>query len=487
MKRMAESYSDKCNDEVNDDEVLVRQEPDLEYIRELLEHIDRDPFAHLTHLLLMQHYNACGWYDAAEEYAQQALKVNPSTEEALQYIKIRRQKALGSRSKTRIHEGGPKVHDCRLQHDQRQTSNWRPRLVPIRSQNESLKQLEHDYKMIVRDAESLLADMEISTDFDVQPLEQERLNVMQVAKGRLSSALRPRPIAGIDTVAKSVVENKNYDQNDQVEIILKDLKDFASWLRKSDNNVDPKGGVYATTEDSEGLREALFRRSNALKSILPGSLKLLAELGMMHAEREILDRTYVNKTTMVLDEQISDISRANFWASEDGYAWNMEELAAAIRSADGVMRNPLSRQMFSRDDIRAIIKHPLGRDLQALQVEQSKLKRGVRDQTIRELDKLAKVLLTDSTETAHPSRLAIEIFMSYLETLPDNEQQTIDKLQISARDSHSGIPFDTTIKEAVDDLVGNRVCSHKIGDFLSQAAAFLTTMDDSGTQSGRKR
>ncbi len=192
----------------------------------------------------------------------------------------------------------------------------------------------------------------------------------------------------------------------------------------------------------------------------------------MHAEHEILHRKYINDETMSFDA-ISEIPRANFWTSGDGYAWDMEELAAAITSGKGVMRNPLSKQMFTRADIKAIIQHPLGKGLQALQVKQSKLKRGVRPETTKQLDTLAKILLEDMTEDGNPSHVAVEVFVSYLETLPSGEQIAIDDLKVPAKDSHTGMSFDTTISEAMKDVQGNRVCSHKAGDFLAQAVKYL--------------
>lgn len=151
----------------------------------------------------------------------------------------------------------------------------------------------------------------------------------------------------------------------------------------------------------------------------------------------------------------------------------MEELAGAIKAGKGVMRNPLSKQMFTRADIRAIIQHPLGKGLKALQVEQNKLKLGVRPQTIAELDKLAYILLNDTSEDGKPSHIAVEVFTSYLETLPTEEQTAIDELKVPAIDSHSGMAFDTTIGEAVQDVQMNKVCSHKTGDFLTQAVKYL--------------
>ena len=129
--------------------------------------------------------------------------------------------------------------------------------------------------------------------------------------------------------------------------------------------------------------------------------------------------------------------------------------------------------MFTRADIRAIIQHPLEEGLQALRVEQSKLKRGVRPQTIDKLDRLAKVLLADISKDRIPSHLAVEAFLSYLETLPRDEQKAVDNLKVPTTDSHRGMALDTTIGEAARDVEGKRMCSHKAGNLLAQAVKYL--------------
>ena len=166
--------------------------------------------------------------------------------------------------------------------------------------------------------------------------------------------------------------------------------------------------------------------------------------------------------------------------TEDGYAWDMEELAQAIAINGGVMRNPLSRQLFTPIDIRAIVQHPLGARLAALQLEQSELSQGVRDKTIDKLDQLAAVLLADMSTDQVASRQAVEDFLAYVATLPDAEVKAIDVLRVPAIDNHSGQAFDTTIGEAVRDAQGNRVCFHKTGDFIRQAAAHLRQSDKGG-------
>ncbi len=137
------------------------------------------------------------------------------------------------------------------------------------------------------------------------------------------------------------------------------------------------------------------------------------------------------------------------------------------------MRNPLSRNMFTVNDIRAIVAHPLGKHLAALEMEQKSLSQGVRPKTISEIEKLATVLLEDMSEDAMESRKVVDLFLAYTATLPASEQKALDELRVPAKDSHTGQGYDTSIGEAVRDAQGNRVCFHKTGDFLRQAASHL--------------
>jgi hypothetical protein len=159
--------------------------------------------------------------------------------------------------------------------------------------------------------------------------------------------------------------------------------------------------------------------------------------------------------------------------TEDNYAWDMEELANAIVANSGVMRNPLSRAMFSPEDVRRIIAHPLGSRLQPLQMAQSQLRRGVRPATIDRLAQLSQVMLVDQSPDAAPTRKAIDEFLVYVASLPQPEQDALDNLKVPAADSHTGQAYDSTIGESVRDARANRTCSHKTGDFLGQAARFL--------------
>ena len=463
-------------------------EPDLPLISELLENIHRHPSSTQARILLMQHYALCGWHDEAKDEAGRILMYDPFAIEAQKFLddlskvsssKVKTGKKYeGKEAKTRRPDpvSEENARDAaRTQHQRAQAQEWRPKLVPITSQAASLRELEGGYISLAKDADLLLNDMKLLKELNGPDCEDQMLDLVEIAKGQVSSLLRPKPLESVRAVAEQIkAENRSKTQS-ALDVAVKDLEHLARWLRKTGDTTkspDKNEGKFVDNDEQGGIREALIKRVKALKALLPQPLQHLADLAIMHAEHEFLHRDYVNDETMSFDP-VSDIPRANFWSSEDGYAWDMEELAGAIQSGKGVMRNPLSKNMFSKADIVAILQHPFGKNLQALQVEQSKLKQGVRPQTVRKLDTLAKALLSDQSEDGKSSRLAIEIFVSYLLTLPSIEQKAVEELKVPARDSHTGMAFDTTIGEAVNDVQGNRVCSHKTGDFLAQAVLYL--------------
>lgn len=486
--RLASGYwSDESGIKQDDGEEMPYLEPDLVVISELLENIERSPPALEARVLLMQFYAGCGWHDAAKVEAHQVLAIDGSIKEAQIYLGDRCKASLrrddggeNRKSTAKPASTGTKSmvkgkDTTELRHQRAEPPTWRPCLGKITSPAVSLQELEDGYVALMKNAQLLLGEMKLLDDLNVPRCEEQTLDLAAMAEGQVSSVVRARRLQSVKTVAEAIVADSTDGVQNGLNTAVKDLDDVARWLRKSKDTADASGkGMSRSTgnDDQDEIREALVKRAKALKALLPHPLQPLADLAMMHAEHEFLNRKYVNDETMYCDP-ISGIPRANFWTSEDGYAWDMEELARAIRSGGGIMRNPLSKQMFTRADVRAIVQHPLGNGLQALQLEQSKLKHGVRPQTIDELDTLAKVFISDMTENGKPSRVAVEAFVSYLETLPSHEQEAIDKLKVPAKDSHTRMPFDRTIGEAVEDMQGNRVCLHKTGDFLAQAVRYL--------------
>jgi hypothetical protein len=450
--------------------------PDMELIGELLGHIEQSPPALGARELLVQQYTTCGWLEAASEQVQELLKLDPmnvAAKTCLDHLagtatsvgkgKGNSQTEAVGRVKSGIGKGGSR------QTQAVNTAVRQPTLTPITSPGSALRELEEGYKAMLESAKLLHHEAKMLHDLKgMRALDRvgHIFDLAALAQGNVNSVIRPKQFGSVKAVAKAMTTKNTGGSEAGMNVAFVDLEETMKWLRRSDE------GKAAKLDDYDAFRDALVKRVRALKAMLPSDLQVLADKALMHAEHELLRRTYVNTETMCGDD-VSDILRENFFVSEDGYAWDMEELAQAITSCGGVMRNPLSKLMFTPADVGHIIQHPRGKVLAALQVAQSKLKKGVRPKTIDELENLAQVLLKDQTQDQGPSRHAVDGFAAYLATLPEAEQEAIDGLRVPAKDSHSGMEFDTTIGEAMKDAQANRVCSHKTGDFLSQAVKHL--------------
>ena len=426
-------------------------------------------------------------HNAAADEAHRVLNIDPSVQEAQTYLWIHtaslREVGGAGKGKGKADFVQPdtslkaKERDSRRPRGQKsQVAEWRPTLIHITSPKASLQELEAGYVTLLKNANLLLEEMKLLKDLKAPTCETDIPNLSAITQGQVGNVVKTKTLNGIKVVADAIMAKSKASDQSGLDVAMQDLADVAWWSRSvassGDSSFTCKNAIRDHKEQDE-VRKALVKRVKGLKALLPNSLHQLADSAMMHADHELLQRKYVNNETMVSLDPVANIPRTNFWTSEDGYAWDMDELAGAIKSGKGVMRNPLSKQTFTRADIRSIVQYPLGKGLQALRVQQSKLKRGVRPQTISELDTLGKALLEDHSEDGKPSRVAVEAFTAYLETLPSSEQKAIDDLKVPATDSHTRVSFDTSIGEAVTDVQGNRVCSHKIGDFLTQAASYL--------------
>ena len=253
------------------------------------------------------------------------------------------------------------------------------------------------------------------------------------------------------------------------------------------------------------LRTRLVARTNALAASIHPNTAYLAPQALMHITHECLSHTYTNDSTMVSMDPLSSIPRSRFFASEDNYAWDMSELAAALHANQSAsLRNPLSRAPFTEADVTAIVHHPLGRGLAAVRIRQTELRRGVRQETVRRLETLAKVLLEDDEESMQVSRGAMDDFAAYVATLPRDEREALNGLRCPATDRHTGVGYDASVGDMLRDAKANQVsgccgllfvlaglltlgasrltrniiqvCGHKAGDFLSQAARYLKNL-----------
>ncbi|OAA57498.1 hypothetical protein SPI_07157 [Niveomyces insectorum RCEF 264] len=282
-----------------------------------------------------------------------------------------------------------------------------------------------------------------------------------IRDGRVSLVVMPalpRPV-------RQLVRELTGDRQQCLEQVIDDFVEVAQWALEEDATRKPHTDV---------VRDRLRRRQTLLDAMLPPGLEDLGRTAMMHVEHQLIQygKTYANTETM-LGDSVADIPAANLLVTADNYAWDMAELADALTANSGVMRNPLTRDMFAEEDVRQILRHPLGAVLRPMALEQSELKRGVRAETIERMATLSKVMLEDQSAHATPTIEAIDIFMAYFHTLPEAEKTKLKLLKVPAKDSHTGQAYDSAILEAIQDAKANRVCYHKAGDFLGQAAKYL--------------
>jgi hypothetical protein len=453
---------------------LSMSHPNYGLLNELYELIERSPPAIEARIILIDHCIAVGWNDAALDYTNELLKIQPRNKEAQKYKIILTTPAVQGigiaspstpfRSDGLVGNPKPRARLSKTPAPPPRTSRlWGGGSTQAISDDEK-RGLVDGYKNLMARAQTLQKEAQLLRDLPqgnntLSRLNKHILNLAALSGGRINVVTRVRPPAGPRTVV-SAMEN---DTKNAVDIAMKDLEDMYQYLNSSSN---PR-------IDEDTIRDRLFKRAEAIKTAHrnPELQKRTAE-AFMHTEHELLQKQYARDET-VFGDPVADIPRENFWVSEDGYAWDMEELVQAVTANGGVMRNPYSKALFTTNDIKAIIAHPQGACLKALQVEQSQLSKGIRAATITKMEELAKILLEDQSAEAIPSREAVEDFLAYVALLPEGEEFAIDRLRVPARDTHTGAAYDMTIGEAVRDAKANRICFHKTGDFVRQAASHL--------------
>ena len=302
--------------------------------------------------------------------------------------------------------------------------------------------------------------MQLSGLQGIDECQEAVTNLGHISRGEISKAIHSLQPVSVRESARNVAANRDKAQ----ELLVQDFEAVIAWASSQETPVS-----------LESIRDRLVKRRTLLDAALPENMARYTTDALALVERKHLKKKYVNSETM-LGDKVEEIPAENFFVSEDNYAWDMEELVQALAVNDGVMRNPLSKEMFTEADIRNILSHPLGVRLKPIQLAQSQLKQGVRAETIRRVEALGSILLADQTENAAPSRSATDEFLAYMATLPDNEQNTINSLKIPARDKLNGQPYDYTIGQSVKDAKSNLTCFHKVFCSLTIVASCANTL-----------
>jgi hypothetical protein len=386
-------------------------DPDMVLIGELMEEISRRPPAVGARKLLVEHYISVGWLDAAIENARELDTLSPGDSDVANFLQILEKKPeppapekkpLPSTASAPVVEG--------LEWNKKTTA---PKAVEKKTEVISInvgddldtarQDLATGYRSLRAKAGFILADLMHLQALQKKagmPLSKDTTKIQRIVEGQRSTMGQP---CSPRTIARAMRDIPK----EAMSIAIADLENTMRWVQESHG--------YSPGTNNDATRDALVKREAALEVALPDDLKIHCELALMHIEHENLDRNYANTETMYGDE-VKDISRANFYVTEDNYAWDMEELVAAIKASSGVLRNPLSKQMFTPKDVKGIYMHPLAKPLAALAVEQHEMSKGVRPETITRMEKLSSILLEDQSSDAIPSRHAVDEFLAYIAT-----------------------------------------------------------------------
>jgi hypothetical protein len=328
----------------------------------------------------------------------------------------------------------------------------RKRRAPIKTMStaqveEAERLLEDGYRSLKIEAEILRVELS-SPHFHNISKEQDKIlsNLQAISTGDVSSAVSVLQPVSVQEVAREVLAKPTKASD----LILEDFETIIHWVTNQENNVD-----------TDKVRQRLIKRRTLLEAALPETMQRDIAAAFRLAEREHISKKYANSETM-LGDKIEDIPKANFFASEDNYAFDMEELARAIEVQNGVMRNPLSKKLFSEAEIKTILDHPIGKRLKPLEEEQHRLKKGVRLATVTKIENLSKIMLADQSMDGGLSRQGIDEFVAFVATLPSQEQTTIRVLKIPGTDKNTGQAFDYSIGESVADAKGGVTCYHKV-------------------------
>jgi hypothetical protein len=395
-------------------------DPDMALISELLEEISRNSPAVAARKLLVEHYISVGWLDAATENAKELKTLAPRDRDVAHFLEILQKKPdLPTAEKQTPSISSTTVLNTRVwdprtgRYKKTKADNYarKDSVVSTPELNgdiETARQdLTHGYQALRAKAKSVLSDLMRLQSLQKKaglPSSRNVAKVQAIAERGVSTTANR---SGTTGSSRSIARTIRDSPKEAMDLAITDLEDTMKWMR------EPHGQQPGASDDA--VRDVLVKRSDAVQSALPDNLKIYCELALMHMEHEYLKRNYVNTETMLGDE-VKDIPRANFYVTEDNYAWDMDELVQAISANNGVLRNPLSKDMFTPKDVKGILLHPLGKPLAALGVEQREMSKGVRAETITQMERLAAILLEDQSSDTVPSRVAVDEFLAYIAT-----------------------------------------------------------------------
>lgn len=400
-------------------------DPDPVLIGELMEEMSRHPPAIGARKLLVEHYISVGWLEAAIEYARELKNLVPGDADVTKFLYT-----LQKKSEPPLPEKlSPPLPEKKLlpplpTAPAAERLEWDPKSgqyikttaprsikrkpdISVANVSDDLDTARQDlaisYQTLQAKARFIVADLmhlqALQKKAGILP-SKDTAKIQQIVEGQVH-------MSGQLCAPRATARAMRDSPKDATSIAIADMEEAMRWHK----------GLLGQSSNANinVIRDALVKRKAALEVTLSDELKVHCEIALMHLEHEHLKRNYANTETMYGDE-VSDIPRSRFFVTEDNYAWDMDELVAAIKAGSGVLRNPLSKQMFTPKDVTGIYMHPLAKPLAALAVEQKDMSKGVRPETITRMEKLSEILLVDQSADTMPSRHAVDEFLAYIAT-----------------------------------------------------------------------
>ena len=382
-----------------------------------MEEMSRRPPAIAARKLLIEHYISVGWIEAALDNTKELGALSRGDPDVVRFLQVLEKKPeLPSPDKITLppapkYFAGRKTNDGLVwdaktgQYKKETASKQDEKIAQIVTADvdDNLDAAQQDlivgYRALRARANFVLKDLIHLQAFQkknsIVP-SRNTARIQKIVNGQTDALTQLR-------TPRSTARSMRDSPEAAADLAIADLEEAVEWYKKLPGT------------DTDKVRDAVVKRKAALEVALPDELKPFCGVALMHLEHEQLGRNYTNTETMYGDA-VKDIPRSNFYVTEDNYAWDMDELVAAIKAGSGVLRNPLSKQMFTPTDIKGMYSHPLATPLAALAVEQREMSKGVRPETISRMEKLSSVLLEDQSADTLPSRHAVDEFLAYVAT-----------------------------------------------------------------------
>lgn len=259
------------SDESDDSPIYVESEeypePDMAFINELIEHIERNLPALEARKLLMREYARCGWFEAGRDIAQEIFKIDPSKVDATIYTLESSAaswwrdhpngKGKGKQKEQGLKKKGKGKGKEKQMNPQEKDVNqmpsiptWRPSLWTVTSPIDTARELESGYIAFLAKAAKLQQDIkdmrELKSMRDLG-CEKHGPDTAQLASGKISTVLAVKPLGLVRLVSRAMVAQGKDNPEKCLDIVVRDFGDVISWVRNTDDG-------------REDIRETLVKR-----------------------------------------------------------------------------------------------------------------------------------------------------------------------------------------------------------------------------------